>query len=81
VTAAKFGGLVPEPRTMAPTARVDVREKPSQHGEPALGQRTPTYGQEPVVEKWAAWKVSLFVIVFCGTFWAGAIYVATRLFG
>ncbi|MBI1359053.1 MAG: hypothetical protein GC155_02090 [Alphaproteobacteria bacterium] len=77
VTADDFGGLVPEPRIMAG----DVREKPPQRGEPPLVQRTLAYGQEPVVRKWAAWKVSLFVIVFCGAFWAGAIYLATRLLG
>lgn len=28
-----------------------------------------------------AWKVTLFVIVFCGAFWGGIAYLAMRLFG
>ncbi len=36
------------------------------------------YSDEP---KYPAWKVSLFVIVFCGAFWAGISYLAMRLFG
>lgn len=36
------------------------------------------YADQP---KWAAWKVTLAVIVFCGAFWAGIGYVAMRLFG
>ncbi|HEX5007094.1 MAG TPA: hypothetical protein VIA80_03665 [Hyphomonadaceae bacterium] len=31
--------------------------------------------------KYAAWKVTLFVILFCGAFWAGLSYLAMRLFG
>jgi len=36
------------------------------------------YEGEP---KYAAWKVTLFVILFCGAFWAGLSYLAMRLFG
>jgi hypothetical protein len=31
--------------------------------------------------KWPAWKVTVAVIVFCGAFWAGIIYLGMRLFG
>jgi hypothetical protein len=30
--------------------------------------------------KWAAWKVTLFVILFCGAFWAGVAWLVLRLF-
>lgn len=36
------------------------------------------YADEP---KWAAWKITLAVIVFCGAFWAGVSYIAMRLIG
>ena len=36
------------------------------------------YADEP---KWPAWKVTVFVIVFCGAFWAGVLYLLSRLFG
>lgn len=36
------------------------------------------YAGEP---KWAAWKVTLFVILFCGAFWAGIAWLVMRLFG
>ena len=28
--------------------------------------------------KWAAWKVSVAVVVFCGAFWSGIGYLAVR---
>ena len=31
--------------------------------------------------RYAAWKVTLFVIVFCAAFWTGLGYLAMRLFG
>ncbi|MDP3738007.1 MAG: hypothetical protein Q8R02_11490 [Hyphomonadaceae bacterium] len=31
--------------------------------------------------RYAAWKVTLFVIVFCAAFWGGIAYLAMRLFG
>ena len=31
--------------------------------------------------KWPAWKVTVFVIVFCGAFWGGLFYLLSRLFG
>lgn len=36
------------------------------------------YADEP---KWAAWKVTIAVVLFCGAFWAGIGYLAMRLFG
>jgi hypothetical protein len=36
------------------------------------------YADEP---KWAAWKVTLGVVIFCASFWAGIYYLATRLLG
>lgn len=36
------------------------------------------YADEP---KWAAWKVTLTLVIFCGAFWAGISYLAMRLLG
>ncbi|MEZ5937002.1 MAG: hypothetical protein R3C52_02130 [Hyphomonadaceae bacterium] len=36
---------------------------------------------EPFEPKWPAWKVTLFVVTFCGAFWAAVIYLAMRLLG
>ena len=36
------------------------------------------YADDP---KWAPWKVTLAVAIFCGSFWAGISYLATRLMG
>lgn len=32
-------------------------------------------------EKWAPWKVTVFVIAFCGSFWTGVAYLLMRLLG
>ncbi len=37
---------------------------------------TTEYGDE----KWPAWKTTLFVLVFCGSFWAGVAYLFIGLF-
>ena len=55
------------------------RAEPVRPAEPSIA-RAPTLA-EPHIEKWAAWKVSLFVILFCGAFWSGVIYLGMRLFG
>ncbi len=31
--------------------------------------------------RWPAWKVTVFVIAFCGAFWAGLAYLLVRLLG
>lgn len=31
--------------------------------------------------KWAAWKVTVAVVVFCGAFWGGMYYLVTAAFG
>ena len=72
---------MPEPHSPLPRGQVDVRDKPSSRSQRPLVQQTPTYGQEPDIGKWPAWKVSLFVIAFCGAFWAGVIYLGVRLLG
>jgi len=36
-------------------------------------------GRDPDTERWPAWKSALFVIVFCGAFWAGVAYLVSRL--
>lgn len=36
------------------------------------------YADEP---KWPAWAVGLGVVVFCGAFWAGIYFIASRLLG
>jgi hypothetical protein len=40
-------------------------------------------GPDPFADepKWAAWKVTLAVVVFCGAFWTGIGYLAMRLMG
>lgn len=78
-TAGSFGGFVPDPRTPHAHGPVDVRDKPASHDGRALVQRTPTYGGEPDVGKWPAWKVSLFVIVFCGAFWTLVYVLGSKL--
>ena len=30
--------------------------------------------------KWAAWKVSVAVVVFCGAFWVGTYYLVSQIF-
>lgn len=35
---------------------------------------------EPEAGRWPAWKSALFVVVFCGAFWAGVAYLVSRLF-
>ena len=81
LTADSFGDLVPEPRPPLPRGQVDVRDKPSSRSQRPLVQQTPTYGQEPDIGKWPAWKVSLFVIGFCAAFWTCVIYLGVRLLG
>jgi hypothetical protein len=79
VTADSFGDFVPEPRSSRSNDQVAVRNKPSEAEQFPLVQRTPTYGQEPDVGKWPAWKVSIFVIAFCGGFWALAYMLGSKL--
>ena len=43
-----------------------------------LDEAPDPYADEP---KWAAWKVTLGVVLFCAAFWAGVYYLATRLLG
>lgn len=42
-------------------------------------------GEDPWADidepKWAAWKVSLGVVLFCGAFWAGVYYILARVLG
>jgi hypothetical protein len=39
--------------------------------------------EDPLIDapKWAAWKVTLAVVLFCGAFWVGVGYIAKRLLG
>ena len=62
-----------------PVHRASEMDKP-RHGEPFHPDtETPDpYIDEP---KWAAWKVTLAVVVFCSAFWAGISYLAMRLLG
>ena len=50
----------------------------SKPGNDASSDLPDPYAGEP---KWAAWKVTLFVILFCGAFWAGIAWLVMRLFG
>lgn len=40
-------------------------------------------GPDPFADepKWAAWKVTVAVVIFCGAFWTGIGYLAMRLMG
>ena len=40
--------------------------------------RPDPYADEP---KWPAWKVTVFVVVFCTAFWFGIGYLAMQLMG
>lgn len=76
------GGNLGTPRRgwNTPVNRASEMDKP-RLGEPfhAETETTPDpYIDEP---KWAAWKVTLVVVVFCGAFWAGISYLAMRLLG
>jgi hypothetical protein len=31
--------------------------------------------------KWPVWKTALFILIFCGLFWSGVIWLGLRLFG
>lgn len=55
----------------------DLRD-PAEPGIRSGGDPPDPLKDEP---KYAAWKVTLFVILFCGAFWAGLSYLAMRLFG
>jgi hypothetical protein len=67
------GGLVSAPARDDPAARTPP---PGLRGG---GEDLPDpYVGEP---KWAAWKITLFVILFCGGFWAGVAWLLMRLFG
>ncbi|MFZ4684426.1 MAG: hypothetical protein ACOYMK_02315 [Hyphomonadaceae bacterium] len=43
------------------------------------------FGEDPWTDidepKWAAWKVSLGVAMFCGSFWAGVYYILAGVLG
>ena len=78
-TALSPGETVAQVARHVSVAEIDVRER-TDRAEPLVA-RAPVYGVEPVVEKWPAWKVSLGVILFCGVFWTGAIYLIMRLTG
>lgn len=57
----------------------DLRDAGDADTRPRMGGEPPDpFEGEP---KYAAWKVTLFVILFCGAFWAGLSYLAMRLFG
>lgn len=36
------------------------------------------YGAQ-VSEKWPRWKVTVFVLAFCGSFWTGVAYLLGRV--
>ncbi len=65
------GGFLDRMDDLRDAGDVDARSR-------AGGEPPDPYEGEP---KYAAWKVTLFVILFCGAFWAGLSYLAMRLFG
>jgi hypothetical protein len=66
----------------APVARVSEADGLSLSREPVQGDLEfgypDPYADEP---RWPAWKVTVAVVVFCGAFWTGIGYLATRLLG
>lgn len=78
VGAASVGGFV----TKSHSSQVSARhvERPVEAVAQRSGLRAPP-PEFPSDAKWPAWKVSVFVIVFCGAFWTAAIYLGVRLFG
>lgn len=47
-------------------------------GLPALREAEDPGFEEP---RWPAWKVTIAVVLFCGSFWMGVGYLAMRLLG
>jgi hypothetical protein len=72
------GNLDRRQYSFAGVAQMDDPRDPVEHGVRAGGDPPDPLRDEP---KYAAWKVTLFVILFCGAFWAGLSYLAMRLFG
>jgi hypothetical protein len=73
-TWAGPGGLLSETQTIyAPSRKADDADRRTI--EPL---RTRSVQDEP---KWPAWKVSTFVILFCGAFWTGLVWLGSSLFG
>ncbi len=44
-----------------------------------MNYETPLSDVGMVDEKWPAWKVTVFVLAFCGSFWTGVVYLLARL--
>lgn len=68
--------------SQATTARIDeIVGAPKRSRSTRTGLRTDP--SDPMADEphYAAWKVTLFVIVFCAAFWTGIGYLAMRLFG
>jgi hypothetical protein len=55
-----------------------LRQPHAQETRPDLGRRDPGPGDADA--KWPAWKVTSFVILFCGAFWTAVVYLISALF-
>jgi hypothetical protein len=66
------------PSRRAATALDDAPQRTVRGGRTTPAEPTDPYADEP---RYPAWKVSLFVVLFCGAFWAGISYLAMRLLG
>lgn len=82
--AATIGGFLSQPlNSSSPAKRYPAAAEPDPDPD-ALKRGDRNVPQPPANDsepKWAPWKVTLSVIVFCAAFWAGVIWLGMRLFG
>ncbi len=80
--AATIGGFLSQPLNSNTTAKrypaSAETDTDAQQRERRGTSTPPANDSEP---KWAPWKVTLSVIIFCSAFWAGVIWLGMRLFG
>ncbi len=62
-------------------ATAHVPEGASEADDEPMNYETPLSDVGMVDEKWPAWKVTVFVLAFCGSFWTGVVYLLARLLG
>jgi hypothetical protein len=69
-------------QTAAMSGFADAADMRVMRRAPAHGMLPPSH--DPLTDdepKWPAWKVTVFVLAFCGAFWGGIIWLALRLLG
>lgn len=68
-------------RQMRTTTQADVLRAPRPAGERSRNLSPDIHDLPYEDEKWPAWKVTVFVVAFCGAFWTGIAYLLARLLG